>query len=131
MAKKKARRPGQFTSRKKKTAKKKVANKKKSAKKAAKKRSGKLSMGKSNVDPDQKSLPGMEENRVPSIEAAIKKIVEKKSQRSRLKEEVDELVCKIPGLFKKHKLNSYSCLGKTVSVEHGSDIVKIKKAKEQ
>ena len=126
------------TSTKKKATKKKVAKntatskrKQSLAKKKAAKKGGKASLGKSNADPDQKPLPGFEQIRLPTIETTIKKIVEKKSQRSRLKEDVDDLLSKIPGLFKKHKLNSYTCLGKTVIVEPGSDVVKIKKAKEQ
>jgi len=101
------------------------------AKKKATKKGGKASLGKSNADPNQKPLPGFEQIKVVSIESTIKKIVQKKSQRLRLKEDVDDLLSRIPGLFKKHKLNSYTCLGKTVIVEPGSDVVKIKKAKEQ
>ena len=89
------------------------------------------SKGKADIDPNQKTLPDMEEDRVPAIETIIKKIVAKKSERAAIKEEVDTLIAKLPPLFKKHDLNQYSCCGKTVCIEPGADVVKIKTAKQQ
>ena len=91
----------------------------------------KRSKGNAVIDPNQKNLPIVEDERIPAIERAIKQYAEKKSQRSKLKEDIDSITSSLPPLFKKHELNNYSASGYTVSVTHGADEVKFKKAKSQ
>lgn len=120
--------------------KKKAAKKKKKAKKPAASTNGKPAKkaakeaakkaGDKRLDSAQKDLPGMESERVPAIESKVKVIVSAENERRRLKYQIDSAREAIVDLFKKHDLNQYRCHGKTVIVEHGSDVVKIKKAKE-
>lgn len=106
--------------------------KKKAVKKPAK-RSAKVAKakGKADLDPNQASLNGFEGDRVPEVENVIGEIVMKQSEAKRLTEEVAERISEIPPLFRKFGLNSYTCLGKHVTIEPGEDVVKILKAKKK
>lgn len=87
--------------------------------------------GSAKFDADQKPLNGMEDVKVPSVETAIKKIVDAQAQRIALKQEIDDQLGRLPGLFKKHELNQYACHGRKVSIEPGADVVKIKRVKDK
>lgn len=85
--------------------------------------------GDKSLDSAQRDLPGVESDRIPQIETIIKKIVDKTSQRSALKDESNALRDRLVPIFEKHKLTQYSCHGKTVVIEPGGVIVRIKNAK--
>lgn len=119
---------------KKKTAKKTTA--KRPAKGAAKKAAsnGRAKLGNAAGSPSPTApLPGMEDidKKIPAIETAIKRGIDKKAARLALKDEIDAELSKLPGLFRKHDVDSYKAHGRIVQIEHGADVVKIKKVKEQ
>lgn len=123
------------TATKKKTARKK-ATKKSAKKKAANKAAsnGKAKLGNAAGSPSPTApLPGMEDidKKIPAIETAIKRIVDRKAERIALKDEIDAELSKLPGLFRKHDVDSYKAYGRMVQIERGADVVKIKKVKEQ
>lgn len=105
--------------------------KKKAAPKRSTKKAAIRSSGKSNADPNQTPLPGMEEIKIAPIETGMKKLLEVKKQRRALKEELDEVTIKLAGLLKKHEVGSYKCMGKEIFLEPGSPVLKIKTAKGQ
>jgi hypothetical protein len=82
-------------------------------------------------DPAQPPLPGMEEDRVPAIERAIKKVLDKRAESKAAKEAADAELARLPGLLHKHDLATYKCLGRVVVIEPGADVVKIKKVKDK
>lgn len=82
-------------------------------------------------DPAQPPLPGMEEERVPAIERAIKKVLDKRKEQKAAKEAADTELARLPGLLHKHDLATYKCLGRVVVIEPGADVVKIKKIKDK
>lgn len=86
---------------------------------------------KTKNDPAQPSLPGMTEERVPAIERAIKKVLDKRAEAKAAKEEADRELGRLPGLLHKHERETYKCLGRVVVIEPGADIVKIKRIKDR
>lgn len=82
-------------------------------------------------DPAQPPLPGMEDERIPAIERAVKKVLDKRKEAKAAKEEADAELARLPGLLQKHERQNYKCLGKIVVIEPGADIVKIKKVKDK
>jgi hypothetical protein len=82
-------------------------------------------------DPAQPPLPGMEEERIPAIERAIKKVLNKRAEAKAAKEEADLELGRLPGLLKQHERQNYKCMGRVVVIEPGADIVKIKKVKDK
>lgn len=85
----------------------------------------------SKNDPAQPPLPGMEDERIPAIERAVKKVLDKRKEAKAAKEEADAELARLPGLLQKHERQNYKCLGKIVVIEPGADIVKIKKVKDK
>lgn len=97
--------------------------------KATKQAAIKKSRGKADLDPNQKTLPGIEEpERIPAIERAIKDYIEAESRQKKASEDMKIAVDKLPGLFKKHKTQDYTCIGRTAVLTHGPDQVKFKRA---
>ncbi len=89
----------------------------------------KKAKGNAAVDPNQPNLPIVEDDRIPAIETILKKRVKNLAEINRLQEAVKADVGRLPDLFKKHKLLQYSGSGLKVTVTHGADEVKFKKAK--
>lgn len=88
-----------------------------------------VAKGKADLDPNQKQIPGFEEDRVPAVEKILKSRITRLAEISKLQEENKADTAKLPGLFKKHKLSKYTAAGLTASIVHGPDEVVFKKAK--
>lgn len=69
----------------------------------------------------------MAEEKIQTVETCIAKIVKLDAEISEKKDERDTHVSKLPGLFKRHKLQQYSHAGRKVTSEPGEEAVKIKK----
>ena len=115
-----------------KTAKKKVAKKKVARKKATPKRKA-AKVGKGIETNPTKPLPTMDDidERVPEIDAILEKIFANDARRESLKGENEKLKVRLCPLMSDRKIDSYKTPIGSVYVQHGEDVIVLKKTKKK
>lgn len=105
--------------------------KKKAAKKKAPRK--KAAVGKGIETNPTQPLPGMEavDERIEAIDVILEKIFANDARRESLKQENEKLKVKLGPLMAEHDIESYKTPIGSVYIQHGEDVVVLKKTKKK